>query len=89
MLLIDPSSFASTHADEAALERAHWAEQARTLSAGRGWGNTTPVPPFSHTSLSASLYALSGSNSDQTVLAALNGKRRALNACTHVGSESA
>jgi GNAT superfamily N-acetyltransferase len=36
MLLIDPSSFASTHADEAALEEAHWAERARALSAGDG-----------------------------------------------------
>jgi ribosomal protein S18 acetylase RimI-like enzyme len=34
MLLIDPSSFASTHAHEAALEEAHWAERARKLSTG-------------------------------------------------------
>jgi GNAT superfamily N-acetyltransferase len=34
MLLIDPSSFASSHADEAALEEAHWAERARALSTG-------------------------------------------------------
>jgi GNAT superfamily N-acetyltransferase len=34
MLLVDPSSFASTHADEAALEEAHWAERARRLSGG-------------------------------------------------------
>jgi GNAT superfamily N-acetyltransferase len=34
MLLIDPASFASTHADEAALEEARWAERAELLSAG-------------------------------------------------------
>jgi GNAT superfamily N-acetyltransferase len=34
MLLIDPSSFASAHADEVALEEVHWAERARLLSAG-------------------------------------------------------
>jgi GNAT superfamily N-acetyltransferase len=34
MLLIDPSSFASLHADEAALEEAHWAERAQLLSQG-------------------------------------------------------
>lgn len=34
MLLIDPASFSSTHADEAALAQAHWVERARTLAHG-------------------------------------------------------
>ena len=48
-----------------------------------------PFPPFSQTSLSGSLYALSARSSVQTVFAALNGSRRALNACTQLGSVSA
>jgi GNAT superfamily N-acetyltransferase len=34
MLVVDPSSFAATHADEAARVEAHWAERARLLADG-------------------------------------------------------
>jgi GNAT superfamily N-acetyltransferase len=36
MLLVDPASFASAHADEAAQAAAHWAERARLLADGDG-----------------------------------------------------